>query len=211
MGAELIKAMEELEEKTVLRLVEEGLTQGLDPLDIQKQLQIGMEKVGDLYEKGDYFIADLIMAGIIFTQVLKIKGMSPTAVGTKNQQAGKLLLGTAKSDLHDIGKNIFGSMMEAVGFEVRDLGVDVSTETFVKHIKEFKPQIVGISGVLSLALNSMKETVEAIKNDGLRDTVKIILGGSSVKIDGSLVGADAFTTDASEAVKICLDWVAEKN
>lgn len=211
MEVDLIKAMEELDEKAVLRLVEQGLSQGREPRYIQKQLEVGMERVGSLYEKGDYFIADLIMAGIIFAKVLKKEEMKPSEREDGNQRVGRVLLGTAKNDLHDIGKNIFGSMMEAVGFEVYDLGVDVSPQAFVEHIKEFKPQIVGISGVLSLSLDSMKEIIEAIKNAGLRDTVKIILGGISVKSGGSLLGADACTVDASEAVKICLNWVAENN
>ena len=204
----LIKALEQLDEKTVLRLVKEGLSHGLDPLNIQKQIQKGMEKVGELYEKGEYYIADLIMAGIILKHVFKIEGMIPTVRRKQNRKrVGKLLVGTAKGDLHDIGKNIFGCMMEAAGFEVLDLGVDVAPETFVNHIKEFKPQIVGISGVMTLALESMQETVETIIKADLRDKVKIILGGAAVKNGAAFIGADAYKLDSSEAVKICLEWV----
>ncbi|ACL19654.1 methanogenic corrinoid protein MtbC1 [Desulfitobacterium sp. LBE] len=206
MDDKLIKAMAELDEKAVLKLVKEELSQGLEPLSILKQIQTGIEKVGELYEKGEYFIADLIMSGIIFNNVLKIEEMNLYTTESKKCKIGKVLLGTAKSDLHDIGKNVFGSMMKMAGFEVLDLGVDVAPETFVARIKEFRPQIVGISGVLIVALEGMKETVELITAAGLRDSVKIILGGTIVKNGVDFIGADAYTVDPSEGVKLCLDW-----
>ncbi len=209
VGDRLINAVAELDERTVLWLVERGLAEGLKPLFILKQMQIGVEKVGRLYEKGDYFIADLIMAGIVLKNALSINGMSPTLLKDKKQTAGRLLLGTAKGDLHDIGKNVFYSRMGAAGFEVLDLGVDVSPQTFVDYIDRFVPHIVGISGLMTLSLESMKETVEAIKEAGLRNKVKIILGGGAIMRGAGFVGADMYLADPSEAVKVCLDWVGK--
>lgn len=206
MNDKLIKAMAELDEKAVLKVVKEELSRGVEPLSILKQIQSGIEKVGELYEKGEYFIADLIMSGIIFNNVLKIEEMNLYTTESKNNRIGKVLLGTAKSDLHDIGKNVFGNMMKMAGFEVLDLGVDVAPETFVARIEEYRPQIVGISGVLIVALEGMKETVELITAAGLRDSVKIILGGTIVKNGVDFIGADAYTVDPSEGVKLCLDW-----
>ncbi|WP_461570318.1 cobalamin B12-binding domain-containing protein, partial [Thermincola ferriacetica] len=125
-----------------------------------------------------------------------------------NTKIGKIVLGTVEGDLHDIGKNIFASMAEAAGFEVYDLGIDVPAGKFVEKIKEIKPQILGMSGVLTLALDAMKNTVDALQAAGLRDDIKIIIGGNPVTEDAcKQIGADAFTTNAAEGVKICQEWV----
>lgn len=206
MDDRLIAAVEQLNESKVLKLVKKRLQEGKDPAYLQEQVQLGMVKVGILYEKGEYFIADLIMAGEIFKNVLKL-----IYAKTKKQhreKKGKVLLGTVQGDLHDIGKNIFAYMMEAEGFEVIDLGVDVPPEVFVENIREIKPQIVAMSGILNLAVESMKKTVDALIEAGLRDQVKILIGGNAVnKYSSKYIGADAFTNLADEGVSICNNWV----
>ncbi len=118
-------------------------------------------------------------------------------------------MGTDEGDLHDIGKNIFRSMAEAAGFNVLDLGIDQPASEFVRRVKEVNPEIVGMSGVLTLALESMKNTVDALKEAGLRENVKIIIGGNPVTNNAcEQIGADAFTTNAAEGVKICQKWVS---
>jgi len=121
---------------------------------------------------------------------------------------GKVVLGTAHSDIHDIGKNIVRDMLEAAGFEVYDLGIDVPYQQFVDKVRETSPQIVGISALLTLATETMKGTVDAMKDAGLRDRVKVIIGGNPVdeKVR-AYVGADRFTNSAAEGVKICKKWV----
>jgi methanogenic corrinoid protein MtbC1 len=169
--------------------------------------QTGMNTVGDLFEKGEYFVGDLIFAGEIITEAIDI--LKPVLQGTSSEKLGKIVLGTVKGDLHDIGKNIFKNMAEIAGFELYDLGIDQSPASFIEKIKEVNPDIVGMSGVLTLALDSMKATVEAIKQAGLRDNVKIIIGGNPVTKEASeAIGSDAFTTNAAEGVKICKEWVS---
>ena len=119
-----------------------------------------------------------------------------------------ILLWSVAGDLHDIGKNIFKNMAEAAGFEVYDLGIDQPAAAFVEKTRELEPDIVGMSGVLTLAIDSMKETVEALKAAGLRDQVKVIIGGNPVTREAcERVGADAYTVNAAEGVKICQEWV----
>ncbi|ATW27182.1 cobalamin B12-binding domain-containing protein [Candidatus Formimonas warabiya] len=207
MDQALISAVERIDEKRAMELVENRLQNGIDPLFIQEQIRIGMEKVGELYEKGECFIADLIMVGNLFKSILEMEEMKPRLNASANK-AGSIVLGTAFGDLHDIGKNIFGSMMKAVGFEVIDLGIDVSAEDFCKAVQEIQPDIVGISGVLTLALDSMKVIIGELEKAGLRDKVKIILGGNCINPGaGSGLGADASTKDPSEGLHICLSWV----
>ena len=194
-------------------LDEEGVLEGIDALVAAKgdglaavaDLQKGMDKVGELFENGEYFVGDLIFAGEILTQAIgKLKPILSSGTGEK---LGGVVLGTVHGDLHDIGKNIFKNMVEIAGFEVYDLGIDQAPEAFVEAIKEYKPVIVGMSGVLTLALDSMKDTVDAIKAAGLRDNVKIIIGGNPVTKEAcEQIGADAFTTNAAEGVKICKGW-----
>ncbi|NLM46072.1 MAG: cobalamin-binding protein [Firmicutes bacterium] len=170
--------------------------------------QAGMAIVGELFEKGEYFVGDLIFAGELLTNAIDI--LKPVLGGTSTATVGSIVLGTVAGDLHDIGKNIFKSMAEAAGFVVYDLGIDQPAANFVAKVQEVKPDIVGMSGVLTLALEAMKDTVDALKAAGLRDSVKIIIGGNPVTKEAcEQIGADAFTTNAAEGVKICQSWVGK--
>jgi len=205
----LKQAVGDLDEEAVLKMLDEFIAtnpNGEEANKVVNACQQGMAIVGDLYEEGEYFVGDLIFAGeLLSTAIDKLK---PVLGGDHTGNVAKIVLGTVEGDLHDIGKNIFGSMAEAAGFEVVDLGIDVPASAFVEKIKEVKPDIVGMSGVLTLALDAMKGTVDAIKTAGLRDDVKIIIGGNPVTEDAcKQIGADAFTTNAAEAVKTCQGWV----
>jgi len=148
----------------------------------------------------------LIFAGELLNAAIEI--LKPVIGGESAAKAGKIILGTVEGDLHDIGKNIFKSMAEAAGFEVYDLGIDTSAGDFAEKVKEIKPDILGMSGVLTLAIDSMKNTVDALKEAGLRDEVKVIIGGNPVTDQACrMIGADAFTTNAAEGVKLCQGWV----
>ena len=204
--ANLAELLGDLDEEAVLEAIDEVVAANGDGLAAVAELQKGMDKVGELFENGEYFVGDLIFAGEILTEAIgKLKPILSAGTGDK---MGSIVLGTVHGDLHDIGKNIFKTMVEIAGFEVYDLGIDQSPEAFVEKIKEVKPIIVGMSGVLTLALDSMKDTVDAIKAAGLRDNVKIIIGGNPVTKEAcEQIGADAFTTNAAEGVKICKAWV----
>lgn len=206
---ELKKAVGELEEEKVMGMLTEFVSSNPTEEEAQKIVnacQEGMGIVGDLFEKGEYFVGDLIFAGELLTEA--INTLKPVIGAKSDTKAGKIVLGTVHGDLHDIGKNIFRSMAEAAGFEVHDLGIDQPASAFVKKVKEINPNIVGMSGVLTLAIESMKSTVEELKQAGLRDRVKIIIGGNPVTKEAcEYVGADAFTTNAAEGVKICQGWV----
>ena len=159
-----------------------------------------MAAVGDLFEKNEYFVGDLIFAAELMTSAFDI--LKPVLGAASSAKVGTILLGTVSGDLHDIGKNIFKNMAEAAGFDVFDLGIDQPAAAFVEKAKELKPDIVGMSGVLTLAIDSMKETVEALKEAGLRDQIKVIIGGNPVTGEAcERVGADAFTVNAAEGVK----------
>ena len=204
--ANLAELLGDLDEEAVLEAIDEVVAANGDGLAAVAELQKGMDKVGELFENGEYFVGDLIFAGEILTEAIgKLRPILSAGTGDK---MGSIVLGTVHGDLHDIGKNIFKNMVEIAGFEVYDLGIDQSPEAFVEKIKEVKPIIVGMSGVLTLALDSMKDTVDAIKAAGLRDNVKIIIGGNPVTKEAcEQIGADAFTTNAAEGVKICKAWV----
>ena len=162
--------------------------------------------VGDLFEKNEYYVGDLIFAGELLKSSLDI--IKPVLGQGNTVKVGSMVLATVEGDLHDIGKNIFKGMSEAAGFEVYDLGIDVSANAFVEKVREVKPNIVGMSGVLTLALDSMKKIVTALKDAGLRDGVKVIIGGNPVTAEACKeIGADVFTTNAAEGVRICQGWV----
>lgn len=204
----LIKYVEELDEEKVLDLADKLLNDRMDPLVLLDLLNAGMNRVGELYESKEYYIADLIMAGLIFKQVLELDEMTAHFHSKYSKKIGRVVLGTVKGDIHDIGKDIFRGMLEASGFEVIDLGVDVPKELFLKKVEELKPDIVGLSGVLTYTVESMKDVIEAFKEAGLRDQVRFIVGGNHLTEEACrFVGADNFAIDASAGVKICRQWM----
>ncbi|KPU44086.1 methionine synthase [Oxobacter pfennigii] len=206
---ELTALVGELDEEKVLEILNVFVAENPSEEDAQKVVgacQSGMSVVGDLYEKGEYFVGDLIFAGELLTSA--INTLKPVLGSSSSVSVGSIVLGTVAGDLHDIGKNIFKSMCEAAGFVVYDLGIDQSASAFVEKVKEVKPNVVGMSGVLTLALESMKETVDSLNEAGLRESVKVIIGGNPVTKEAcEQIGADAFTTNAAEGVKICQGWV----
>mgnify|MGYP000844875386 CR=1 FL=1 len=205
---QLVEAVAELEEDKVLQLAEKALTEGMEPLTLLQAVNKGMQRVGELYEEKTYFIADLIMAGLIFKEVLGLKPIQKLFYAKNKKKIGKLVLGTVQGDLHDIGKDIFRGLMETNNFEVIDLGVDVPAEKFVRKTLEHKPDIVGMSGVLTYTVDAMKEVVEALKEAEIRDSVKVIVGGGHLtEASCKFIGADAYSNDAFEGVKLCLQWM----
>jgi methanogenic corrinoid protein MtbC1 len=205
----LKQAVGDLDEQTILTMLKDFVAtnpSGEEAQDVVVACQQGMAIVGDLFEKSEYFVGDLIFAGELLTQAIDI--LRPVLSSESSQKVGSIVIGTVAGDLHDIGKNIFNSMAEAAGFAVYDLGIDVEPNAFVAKVQEVKPQIVGMSGVLTLAIDAMKNTVDALNEAGLRDSVKVIIGGNPVNADScKQIGADAFTTNAAEGLKICQGWV----
>lgn len=204
----LTQSVGELDEDKIKEMLEDFVKSGPSEEDAQKTVaacQKGMGMVGDLFEKGEYFVGDLIFAGAILSDALNI--LKPVIGSAGGAKTGTIVLGTVQGDMHDIGKNIFKSMAEAAGFEVHDIGIDQRSEAFVSKVKEVKPDIVGMSGVLTLSIESMKSTVDALKAAGIRDGMKVIIGGNPVTEEArAYVGADAYTTNAAEGVKICQRW-----
>lgn len=207
----IIKAVEELDEERVIKLSKKALKSGMDPLFLLDLIKEGVKRVGKLYEEQKYFIADLIMAGLIFKEVLELEEIKEQFQRKSDEIEGKIVVGTVKGDLHDIGKDIFKGLMEVNGFEVIDLGVDVPEDAFVKSVIKYKPDIVGLSGVLTTTVESMKDVVEALVQAGVRNSVKIIVGGNHITREAcEYIGADSFTNDASEGVKICKQLLKSK-
>ena len=207
MDDRLIKALAELDEEEALRLTKENIDKGADPNGILDDARAAMELVGKRFEESEYFIPDLMMAGEILREVSEL--VRPLLLkGQAGQKQGKVLIGTVAGDIHDIGKDIVTFMLDVNGFDVLDIGIDVPAETFVEKIKEFGPQVVGLSGFLTLAFDSMKKTVEAIEKAGYRDKVKIMIGGGQMDDRvRTYAGADAFGKDAVAAVNLCKKWI----
>jgi dimethylamine corrinoid protein len=203
------QAVGDLDEDKLMKILNEFVAQKPSEEEVQQVIracQEGMSIVGDLFEKEEYFVGDLIYSGELLMESIGI--LKPFIGGSSTEKVGTIVLGTVYGDMHDIGKNIFRSMGEAAGFKIYDLGIDQPVSAFVEKVKEVKPEIVGLSGVLTLALDSMKDTVNGLKEAGLRNSVKIIIGGNPVTKEAcELIGADAFTTNAAEGVRICQQWV----
>lgn len=201
----LAAAMSELDEDTVMEMVEEAAKSEETANAAMQAMQKGMETVGDLFASGEYFVSDLIYAGEVITDAMNIlKG----AIAKKGDaKLGKLILCTVKDDLHDIGKNIVRAVLEAGGFEVLDLGVDVAPETIVETAKKENIKIIALSGILVLALDSMKATAEAFEKAGMRDQVKIVVGGATVtETSFASTGADAWAFAPQQTLDICKGW-----
>jgi methanogenic corrinoid protein MtbC1 len=210
MDKKLVDLMADLKEEEVLALVKEKITKGEDAMGILDDARSAMEVVGKRFESSEYFIPDLMMAGEILRQISDI--VRPLLEKTTGpQKLGKVIIGTVAGDIHDIGKDIVTFMVDVSGYDVLDLGIDVPVEVFVEKIKEFQPQVVGLSGFLTLAFDSMKNTVEAIEKAGLRDKVKIMIGGGQMDDEvRKYVKADAYGKDAVAGVELCRKWIGGK-
>lgn len=210
MAEDLVTALSELKEKEALKIVQERLVARDSPLRILDDAQRALEIVGKRFEKREYFIPDLIYSGEILKEITKL--VKPKLVQEREvKRLGKFVLGTVAGDIHDIGKDIFAFMLDINRFEVYDLGVDVPANQFVEKIKETGATIVGLSGFLTLAYDSMKETIEATKAAGLRNKVKIMVGGGLVD-EGVMkyTGADGWGRDAIAGVTLAKKWAGGK-
>jgi methylmalonyl-CoA mutase cobalamin-binding domain/chain len=201
----LEQAMVDLDEQAVLDLMGAVAAGEGDAALALEACTKGLDSVGRLYEEGSYFIPDLIFAGEVMTKAAEI--VKPLLSGGGDKNLGAMIFATVKDDLHDIGKNIVKAMMDAAGFEVIDLGVDVAPEAIVAAAKEHGAKVIGLSGLLSLAIGSMKDTVDCFVAAGIRDDVKIIIGGNPVSEDTcQLVGADGWARSPHKGVQICKAW-----
>ncbi len=194
-----------LDDEAVIKTVERALNLGTSPMEIVFAINEGLEKVGHLYENGDYSISDLMMAGVIFEEVLNLPKMEFKTNLTRPLFQDTILLGTIEGDIHDIGKTIFHSLAVSVGFGVIDLGVDVSPEVFLSESKRHKPTIVAISAILTNTVDSVQQLTSLLKNDPETKAIFIILGGSMVNLDiATITGVDAYAKSAKEGVSECI-------
>jgi 5-methyltetrahydrofolate--homocysteine methyltransferase len=197
-----------MQEDKALRLAQEMLKAGGDPQAVLDAGKEALAVIGSRYEQGEYFLPELIVGGEIFTQLAELVRPELAGATTEGEMLGTVVIGTVAGDIHDIGKDIVAFMLEVSNFQVYDLGVDVPAATFVEKIKEVEPEVVGMSGFLTLAFDQMKATVEAITEAGLRDNVKIMIGGAPMDdAAAQYIGADAFGSDAVAAVKLAQGWV----
>jgi methanogenic corrinoid protein MtbC1 len=207
---DLVRTLADLKEKEALKIAEDRLSAGEEPLKILDDARRGMEVVGKRFASSEYFIPDLVYSGEILKRITEmVKPKLSKAAETK--RLGKIVFGTVAGDIHDIGKDIVVFMLDVNGFEVYDLGVDVPAQKFVEKIKETGAPIVGLSGFLTLAFDSMKQTIEAIKAAGLRDKVNIMIGGGQINDDiMKHTGADAYGKDAVAGVSLAKQWIGGK-
>ncbi len=207
MNDKLVNLMADLKEEETVALVKELIAGGTDPISVLDDARKAMEVIGKRFEQSEYFIPDLMMAGEILKSISDI--VKPLLKQeTSASTAGRVLIGTVAGDIHDIGKDIVTFMVDVSGYEVLDLGIDVPVEVFVEKVREFKPQVVGLSGFLTLAFDAMKKTVEALDAAGLRKGVKIMIGGGQMDDEVcKYVHADAYGKDAVAAVNLCRQWI----
>jgi len=207
MAEDLITKLADLKEEQALEIVQKRLDAGEDPLAILDDARRAMETVGKRFENSEYFIPDLVYSGEILKEITDLVKPKMTK-DIEIKRLGKVIIGTVSGDIHDIGKNIVTFMLDVNGFEVYDLGVDVPAQQFVDKIRETDSSVVGLSGFLTLAFDSMKETVEAIAAAGLRDRVKVMIGGGQMNEDiKKYTGADAYGANAMAGVSLAKQWI----
>jgi len=203
----LVEAITDMREEDAVRTAQEMLDKGTSPLEVLDNCREAMSLIGQRFEAGDCFVPELILAGEVLRQISEV--VKPKLTQTVTQKKlGRVVIGTVEGDIHDIGKDIVTFMLDVNGFDVHDIGVDVPAAKFVEEVKAFQPQVVGLSGFLTLAYDPMKNTVQALKDAGLRNKVKIMIGGG--QIDEQIrqyTGADAYGKDAMAAVALAKSWV----
>ena len=205
---ELVSSMAELNEDQVLASIRKLVDAGCTYSSILVCLNTGVFDVGKRFENGEYFIGDLIVSGMIYQSALTV--LQPIHTGNQSQPLGRVVIGVVQGDIHDVGKDIVVGLLRAEHFEVIDLGIDVKPADIVKTAREQGIKIIGLSGVLTLAIDSMKATVEAFKDAGMRDQVHIVIGGAPITADVcKLVGADGWAINPADTIKLCREWAQE--
>ncbi len=209
MAQALVDAISEMREDDALALARAALDAGTPPLEILEDCRTAMTLVGSKFEAGEYFVPELILAGEMLREIsAEVKPRMADVATNDVASGGKVVLGTVQGDIHDIGKDIVYFMLDVNGFEVTDLGVDVPITTFVDKVREIEPDIVALSGFLTLSYDAMRDTVAALVAAGLRDRVKVMVGGGAVDDRiRAYAGADAFGADAMAAVNLAKTWM----
>ena len=183
----------------IVELVQSSLDSGKDPHELFSAMIAGLEKCGKLFEKREFFLTDLVMAGEAFTKGMEI--LEPHLAQTSIENAGKVLLGTVAGDVHDIGKSLVGFLLKSAGFEVIDIGTDIDTKKFLQAVKEHQPDVLGMSALLTTTMLGMEDVIKSMDKEGLHKKTKVIIGGGPVsKHFAEQIGADAYASDAVEGV-----------
>ena len=204
----LATSISELDAQKALEQVRAGLTRGDDPVTVLSECRQGMDEIGKKYESGEYFIADLVFAASIFQDIMAVLGPELSKAAKGNERTGKVAIATVKDDIHDIGKNLVASMLDAAGFEVIDLGVDVPADKICKCISEQQPDIVALSCLLTTTVDSMESIIGDISKSGARGRVKILVGGIPLSPELAVaIGADAYGESATGAVAKCRELI----
>ncbi|MEM3564305.1 MAG: corrinoid protein [Candidatus Jordarchaeaceae archaeon] len=212
--AEILERLKEsvvnLDIEGVKKACQDALAQGIPPIRaITEGMAKGMDIVGQKYEAKEYFLAELVMSGEVMKEGMKI--LSPHLKDSDVKKLAKAVVGTVKGDLHDIGKNIFATLLMAAGFEVVDLGVNVFPEQFVEAVRSHKPRILGISALLTVTMQELGNVIKELEKANLRSKVKVIVGGAPLTEEyAKKIGADAYAPDAVAGVNICKKWVEGK-
>lgn len=205
-------AVIEGDNRATARLTQEALDRGVPPLRIyQEGLIPGMDVVGDKFKTGEYYLPELILAAKAMKKAEEI--LKPVLASNQSQKPiGKVVMGTVKGDLHDIGKNLVIMLLEGAGFAVTDLGVDVPSERFLAAVQELKPDVLGLSALLTVTMLEMNAVLEHLEEAGCRDAVKVMIGGAAASQQfADEIGADGFGRDAADAVALVRKWVAAKD
>jgi methanogenic corrinoid protein MtbC1 len=212
MSQELINLVVDMQEEEAVKLAEKLLNEGAEPLSLLDDCRTALGIIGDRFAAGECFVPELILAGEMLRQIgAMVKPKLAGSGGAQQKKLGRIVFGTVEGDIHDIAKDIVVFMLDINGFDVMDLGVDVPAAKFVEAVKSFKPQVVGLSGFLTLAYDPMKNTVQALKDAGLRDSVKIMIGGGQMDDQvAAYAKADAYGKDAMAAVTLSKGWVGVK-
>lgn len=205
----IVEAMKKIEEKKVLKLVNYAIREGGSQAQIIEAIQLGLDQIGHYFEDGKYGVTDLMMAGIIFEEVLKLPSLK-LINEESGEPIGRILLCTIERDLHDIGKSIFKSAALMSNFEIIDIGINVTSQQILDATLKYKPDIIAISSILAEGVRYIKAVNEKLVEAGIRDQVKIIVGGLSTHRQAvEYTGVDAFANDVYEGVKQCKIWINE--
>ena len=211
MISNLTKNLVELERDQVLSEIKERLSQGEDSMRIFEECKRGMDLVGEKYKNKEYFLAELMLSGDLFREAMELIEPFLGEIKIEGDIKGKVILATIQGDIHDLGKNILATLLKLEGFEVYDLGVDVDPDIIVEKVKELQPDFLGFSALLTITFDPMKTVIDKLKEAGLRDKLKVMVGGGiTTSLVKDYTGADFQTIDAMEGVQYCLETIKAK-